>query len=336
MTGLTRWAAAAAGAVTALVIAVVLLAAMVAGAVPQAIAAKPALNTAAVPAAYVSWVERAGAECAAVSPPQIAAQTQQESGWNKDAVSSADAQGLAQFLPRTWAVWGRADSPGPISPFNPGDALMAMGRYDCAIAVQVARVPGSQLANMLAGYNAGPQAVLQFGGVPPFAQTQQYVASIEQLIPRYELVLAAPPPPHSAFAAAEVIDAERWIGTPYVWGGGDQSGPTAGLASSGPAGFDCSGLVLYAVAQASGGRILLPHSSEIQATLGAAVSPRDIQPGDVIAIQEEPQTHPGDFSHIVIYIGGGEVIQAPHTGANVDIVALTDFAGLPQAIRRYG
>jgi cell wall-associated NlpC family hydrolase len=335
MTGLTRWATAAAAAGTALVIAIVLLAAMVAGTIPQAMAARPALNTAAVPAAYVSWVERAGAECAAVSPPQIAAQTQQESGWNKHARSSADAQGLAQFLPRTWAVWGRADAPGPVSPFNPGDALMAMGRYDCAIAAQVAQVPGSPLADMLAGYNAGPQAVLQFGGVPPFAQTQQYVASIEQLIPRYELVLAAPPPPHSAFAAAEVLAAERWIGTPYVWGGGNPNGPTAGLAGNGPAGFDCSGLVLYAVAQASGGRILLPHSSEIQATLGAAVPPADIRPGDVIAIQEDPVNHPGDFDHIVIYIGGGEVIQAPHTGANVDIVPLASISGLPLAIRRY-
>jgi hypothetical protein len=271
-----------------------------------------------------------------VSPPQIAAQTQQESAWNKDAVSSAGAQGLGQFLPGTWATWGRADAPGPVSPFNPGDALMAMGRYDCAISAEVARVPGSPLANMLAGYNAGPAAVLEFGGVPPFAQTQGYVASIEALIPRYERALAAPPPPHSAFAAAEVLAAEHWLGTPYVWGGGGPAGPTTGLAGNGLTGFDCSGLVLYAVARASGGRILLPHSSEIQATLGAAVPPGDLQPGDVIAIQEEPRTRPGDFSHIVIYIGGGQVIQAPHTGANVDIVPLTDFAGLPQAIRRYG
>jgi hypothetical protein len=336
MPGLTRWAAATAAAAAALVMAVVLLAALAVGAAPPASAAKPALNIAAVPAPYVSWVERAGAECAAVSPPQIAAQTQQESAWNKDAVSSAGAQGLGQFLPGTWATWGRADAPGPVSPFNPGDALMAMGRYDCAISAEVARVPGSPLANMLAGYNAGPAAVLEFGGVPPFAQTQGYVASIEALIPRYERALAAPPPPHSAFAAAEVLAAEHWLGTPYVWGGGGPAGPTTGLAGNGLTGFDCSGLVLYAVARASGGRILLPHSSEIQATLGTAVPPGDLQPGDVIAIQEEPRTRPGDFSHIVIYIGGGQVIQAPHTGANVDIVPLTDFAGLPQAIRRYG
>jgi hypothetical protein len=309
------------------VIAFLLLVAVLAGAARHS-ASNPALRTASVPGGYVRWVEKAGAECSAVSPPQIAAQVQQESAWRSRAVSGARAEGFAQFLPGTWPAWGRADAPGPVSPFNGADAIMAMGRFDCAIAAQVASVPGNPLGNMLAGYNAGPEAVLRFNGVPPFAETQGYVAGIEQLIPRYELV-AGPPAAGDAFARAEIAAAQHYLGTPYVWGGGGPTGPAGG-------GFDCSGLVLYAVYQASGRRILLPHSSEIQATMGTGVPRADLQPGDVIAIQDDPQADPGDYSHIVIYLGGGEVIQAPHTGADVDIIPLSDFSGQPQAIRRFG
>lgn len=291
-------------------------------------AAEPALNTARVPPQYVQWVERAGSECGAVSAPQIAAQIQQESGWRPNVVSSAGAEGIAQFLPATFAVYGRPDAPGPLSPFNAGDAIMAMGRYDCAIAKAVAGVPGSLLSNMLAGYNAGTNAVLHYGGVPPFAQTQQYVAAIEALIPEFE---ASTPVATGAFAETEIAAAERWLGTPYVFGGGNIDGPTTGLAGS-LSGFDCSGLVLYAAYQASGGKLTLPHSSEMMATMGTAVPPSQLQPGDVIAIQVDP----GDFSHIVIYIGGGMVIQAPQPGENVDEVPLSDFNGLVQAIRWFG
>jgi cell wall-associated NlpC family hydrolase len=331
VSGRAGWAAAAiAGAAGFLILAFLLLVTVLAGAAIQSPAGQPALNTAAVPAQYARWVEKAGAECPAVSAPQIAAQLQEESSWHPlDVNHSSGAEGIAQFLPGTWPSWGRADAPGPVSPFSPPDAIMAMGRYDCAIAAQVASVPGDPVANMLAGYNAGPHAVLQAGGIPPFAQTQGYVAIIERLIPRYELSLAAGPAAGGAFARAEIAAAEHWLGTPYVWGGGGPSGPAGG-------GFDCSGLVIYAVYQASGHRIVLPHSSEIQATLGAAVRPADLQPGDVIAIQEDPGTNPGDYSHIVIYLGGGEVIQAPHTGANVDEIPLSDFSGLPQTIRRFG
>jgi cell wall-associated NlpC family hydrolase len=291
-------------------------------------AAEPPLNTARVPPQYVQWVEEAGSECSAVSAAQIAAQIQQESGWRPDVVSSAGAEGIAQFLPATFAVYGQPDAPGPLSPFNPGDAIMAMGRYDCAIAKAVAGVPGSLLSNMLAGYNAGVNAVLEYDGVPPFAQTQQYVAAIEALIPEFE---ASTPVATGAFAETEIAAAERWLGTPYVFGGGDIDGPTTGLAGS-VAGFDCSGLVLYAVYQASGGKITLPHSSEMMATMGTAVPPSQLQPGDVIAIQVDP----GDFSHIVIYIGGGMVIQAPQPGQNVDEIPLSDFNGLVQTIRWFG
>jgi NlpC/P60 family/Transglycosylase SLT domain len=302
---------------------------VVASAIDTAVAtaAQPALNTARIPPQYVQWVEEAGAECSAVSAAQIAAQIQQESGWRATAVSSAGAEGIAQFLPATFAVYGRPDAPGPLSPFNPADAIMAMGRYDCAIASAVGAVPGSLLSNMLAGYNAGISAVLAYDGVPPFPQTQEYVASIEAMIPEFEI---GAPVPTGAFAQAEIAAADRYLGTPYVWGGGSIDGPTS--VGGSVAGFDCSGLVLYAVYQASGGKITLPHSSEEQATMGTAVPPAQLQPGDVIAIQIDP----GNFSHIVIYIGGGMVIQAPQPGQDVDETPLSDFSQYVQTIRWFG
>jgi cell wall-associated NlpC family hydrolase len=319
MKGCTIYALAA---VVVFIFGLIMLFAMASGGGGTAIGA-PVLDTTKVPSLYLSWVKVAGTECSTVSAPLISAQIQQESGWNPRAVSSVGAEGIAQFMPATWPHWGQDDDgTHNVSPFNPNDAIMAMGRYDCAIAKQVASVPGDPVANMLAGYNAGPGAVLQAHGVPPIAETQQYVASIEALITKYQLALSG----GSTLAQHEISAAEKYIGTPYVWGGGNTSGPTDG-------GFDCSGLVLYAVYQASGGKISLPHSSEVQATMGTEVPRSDLQPGDVIAIQTEK---PGDYSHVVIYTGGGQVVEAPKPGRPVRIASLSEYGGMTQTIRRFG
>jgi cell wall-associated NlpC family hydrolase len=293
------------------------------------------LNTSKVPGAYVSWVEEAGGECEQVSAPLIAAQIQQESDWDPNAVSNTGAEGIAQFEPGTWATWGvDANGDGTASAFDPADGIVAMGRYDCALAQLVKNVPGDAVANMLAAYNAGPGAVIQYGGIPPFAQTQDYVKVILAGIVAFALDLPATGATATgadAFATAEIAAAEKWVGTPYVYGGGDASGPTTGLSGS-TSGFDCSGLVLYAVYQASHGAITLPHSSEQDALLGTTVPRADLQPGDVIAIQVVP----GDYSHIVIYLGGGMIVEAPRTGENVKIAPLTDFGNDVMTIRRFG
>ena len=69
----------------------------------------------------------------------------------------------------------------------------------------------------------------------------------------------------TGFAGAFITAAAKEIGLPYVWGGGTFTGPTGG-------GFDCSGLVLYAAYQASGGRIRLPHHTGDQIHQGRAVA----------------------------------------------------------------
>jgi cell wall-associated NlpC family hydrolase len=288
------------------------------------------LNTALVPAEYPPWIEAAAATCPQLTGPLVAAQLQQESGFDPTKTSPAGAQGIAQFMPGTWPTWARDDDgTGNVSAYNPHDAIMALGRYDCALARTLAAVPGDAISNMLAGYNAGPAAVTSARGVPPIPETQNYVQSIRALIPRYSLALNLGTA-GANFANREIAAAAKYLGTPYIWGGGDINGPTGG-------GFDCSGLVLYAVHAASGGTITLPHGSDDQRRLGTAVKTRaDLQPGDVIAFALDPK-NPTYFDHIAIYIGDDEILQAPHTGDVVKISSLDDpYWNVPWQMRRFG
>jgi cell wall-associated NlpC family hydrolase len=268
----------------------------------------------------------------------LAAQIDVESGWNPAAVSPAGAEGIAQFMPATFATYGRNDDgTGNVSPFNPTDAVMAMGRYDCALLVDTSGLTGqTPVSFMLAAYNAGIAAVLEFTGIPPYPETEAYVARVESLVPIYTASLSSGSAAASSFGQAVVAAATGQLGVPYSWGGGNAAGPTSGIGSgSATIGFDCSGLVLYAVAQASGAQIALPHSSELQATMGTPVAPQNIQPGDVIAFALGPD--PTDYDHIGIYIGNNEMIDAPDTGAFVRIDTLNSYwQDTPSVIRSFG
>src|SRR4051794_26256609 len=77
------------------------------------------------------------------------------------------------------------------------------------------------------------------------------------------------------FPGTLITAAASQLGKPYVWGGGDFNGPTGG-------GFDCSGLVLFAAYQASGGRIRLPHYSGDQIHAGTGIPRALMRPGDLI------------------------------------------------------
>ena len=91
---------------------------------------------------------------------------QQESGWNQGAVSPKGAQGLAQLMPGTAARLG-VDASDPQQNLEGGARYLAM-MYD--------RFGSWRLA--LAAYNAGPQAVEKYGGIPPYEETKGYVAAI--------------------------------------------------------------------------------------------------------------------------------------------------------------
>lgn len=91
----------------------------------------------------------------------------QESGFNPRAVSPVGAQGLGQLMPATAQLLGVTDS------FDPHQNLNGAARY---FTQQLARFKDVRLA--LAAYNAGPHRVQQYGGIPPFTETRNYVASI--------------------------------------------------------------------------------------------------------------------------------------------------------------
>ncbi|MEV4805871.1 NlpC/P60 family protein [Nonomuraea sp. NPDC049421] len=292
------------------------------------------LRPGSVPAAYQAWLSRAGRLCGHVSAPLIAAQVEAESGWRPKARSSVGARGIAQFMPATWASYGRdADGDGVTSPDDPQDAIMAMARYDCSLARTTARLPGDPTSNMLAAYNAGPGAVLRHKGVPPYPETQEYVRRVLARVAHFtDIPLTALGA--TRFGSAVVATAQRWLGTPYSWGGGGPNGPTPGIGrATGIVGFDCSGLVLHAVWAASGGRVQLPHLAATQATEYGTPVPRDqLLPGDVIGIDHRDGR---GISHIVIYAGRGQVIHAPQTGDVVRIAPLKNFASAAWTIRRY-
>lgn len=95
------------------------------------------------------------------------------------------------------------------------------------------------------------------------------------------------------------------IGTPYSWGG------------SAPGAFDCSGLVQWAYGQAG---INLPRISYMQANAGKRVAINALQPGDLVAWDENSRNVGAD--HIAIYLGNNQILEAPHTGANVRVRTL--------------
>lgn len=141
-----------------------------------------------VPAEYEADVIRAGSICQVVTPSIIAAQIDQESNWDPKAGSSAGAQGIAQFMPSTWASAGKdGDGDGKADIWNPHDAIWSQGNYMCNLASQVetakksGKLTGDTLELTLAAYNAGLGSVLRYGMVPPFEETINYVRRIKEL-----------------------------------------------------------------------------------------------------------------------------------------------------------
>jgi peptidoglycan DL-endopeptidase CwlO len=113
--------------------------------------------------------------------------------------------------------------------------------------------------------------------------------------------------------------AESRIGLPYVWGG------------AGPLTFDCSGLVQWSMRQAG---ILMPRVAADQARTGPLVPVSALRPGDLLFYHTDP-TAPNYISHVAIYLGNNEMLQAPQPGMNVEIVRADFGAGFAGAVRVY-
>jgi cell wall-associated NlpC family hydrolase len=109
----------------------------------------------------------------------------------------------------------------------------------------------------------------------------------------------------SAVAVAAVAEAEKYLGTPYLWGG---EAPETG--------FDCSGLTQYVYSKLG---VDLPRVAEDQFGVGTPIEQGQLQPGDLVFFQDET----GYIYHEGIYIGNGQFLHAPSTG---DVVKVSDLS----------
>ncbi len=285
-------------------------------------------------------------------------------------------EGLLQQTASWWAANGysaqQANAPaGSADPFDPEDAIHTLALYDCALAAQLnvetlskdSGVPVDQL--IAAAFNDGAGAVANYAlsahSVPPDLQTQSVVGELAlyslgtspatgQPSPGQPPAPGGTTPPGgpapSAIGEGIIQAAQSELGVPYSWGGGNFSGPTLGFGSgANTVGFDCSGLVLYAVYQASGGAVALPHYSGTQVAMGqqvfvgnggAALSSGLLQPGDIVGFYNLDNDNTWD--HIGIYIGNGDMIDAPQTGSvvRVDNLATSYWEGVQWDVRRFG
>lgn len=116
---------------------------------------------------YDATIEAAAARNG-IDPAILHGLIQQESGFDPRSQSSAGAMGLTQLMP------GTASSLGVANPFDPTESIEGGARY----LGQLLREFGGDTTDALAAYNAGPGAVKQYGGVPPYAETQDYVAKV--------------------------------------------------------------------------------------------------------------------------------------------------------------
>ncbi|GKQ36931.1 transglycosylase [Streptomyces sp. A012304] len=256
----------------------------------------------AVPAAYQTLVQRWGNLCSAINPALLAAQLYQESGWDPDVVSHADARGIAQFIPSTWATHGiDGDGDGDRDIWDPNDAIPSAASYDCELAKYVKDVPGDTTNNMLAAYNAGAYRVIRAGGVPAIRETQNYVERIRTLEKSFAAPVTRVDP--SEQAAGAIYFAQKKLGTPYLWGGN-------GTAEQGGR-FDCSGLTKAAYESVG---ITLPRVANDQYNAGPHPSRDELLPGDLVFFSPDP-TNSRAIDHVGIYVGGGYMIDAPYTGA---------------------
>ncbi|MHB8463502.1 MAG: cell wall-binding repeat-containing protein [Acidimicrobiales bacterium] len=250
-----------------------------------------------------------------------------------DALPSATADELHRLSPRTIRVMGGTSAVGATvvsalqtaAPDASVQRVSGPDRFSTAAALSRALYPGGALGAFVAtGFDfpdalSAAVAASGHGPVllvadPPYAspaiaelqrlgaQTLTVVGGVaavgDDLVSRLAAALAQPPPV-SEKASLVVSTARAQLGKPYQWGG------------AGPDVFDCSGLVMFSWAAAG---VKLPHNAEAQADLVAPIAIASLQPGDIVFYGT-----PGNVYHDGLYIGDGQMIEAPHSGVPVHI-----------------
>jgi cell wall-associated NlpC family hydrolase len=192
----------------------------------------------------------------------------------------------------------RMTAPG-VGRGNPQAARQAAARFQNALQIAMSGGDVQQAWNQLARA-AGQMQAIRWGG------------TIEQP-PAWQR--SGPPGSSSATVNRALQVAHAQLGKPYVWGG----------ESPGEGGFDCSGLIDFALRQAG---VDVPGRLTTQSalTLGKPVNLKNLRPGDMII------TNGG--KHMVWYVGGGRVIAAPRSGEVVQYQPLKDHIAGIVGIRR--
>jgi cell wall-associated NlpC family hydrolase len=299
----SKWLAAAAVTVIAAPLALVLLvtSASTASQSSTDLAGGPsvlALDT--VPPAYLTLYLNAAQTCPGLPWAVLAGIGKVESDHGQSpapgvhsGTNYAGAEGPMQFEPTTFSQYAvHADAVAPLSPYNPADAIYTAAAMLCA-------------KGAASGTEAGiRQAIFAYN------HSQSYVTTVLAWAARYTNLTP------SDAAAVAIAFAVRQVGKPYQWG------------ATGPDAYDCSGLV-YAAYAAAGIRIARTTYQWRQD--GPQIPLTAIQPGDLLFTAGSDGT-PANPGHVVMYLGGGQVIQAPQTGEDVQIDPL-DLAGVVAATR---
>ncbi|MDH6120260.1 cell wall-associated NlpC family hydrolase [Kitasatospora sp. GAS204A] len=202
-------------------------------------------------------------------------------------VSTAGAVGPMQFLPDTFDQYAQPVPPGganPPTPWDPADAVYAAARLLCDNGARDAR----DLHAAIYAYNHADWYVTQV-----LAQAHQYAQAADQQ--------TTPAPPPNQATATAIAFARSKTGTPYEWGGTGEPGH----------GYDCSGLTQAAYA-ATG--ITLPRVAQDQYDATPKVpDTAPLLPGDLVFYG----TSLANITHVGLYVGAGQMIDAAHTGTTV-------------------
>lgn len=190
--------------------------------------------------------------------------------------------------------------------FGPDQVVQQNGDLNI-FAAQGIESPDSETGGSMApGIEAGDMAP-QFSAAALFdgmdATTPNGGSTFEELFPKQGVVGG------SRERVGQL--ARQLLGTPYVWGGTD---PDNGL--------DCSGFVQYVLRQVG---VSLPRISAAQAQAGARTDIGKLNAGDLVAWDNSRRNNGAD--HIAIYLGNGQIIEAPRPGMGVRIRSLDDDEG---------